>query len=102
MSDDQRKHLEMIQTIIARLATGSFTVRGWSVTLASALLALALKDLDWQLALLSLFPMSLFWLQDAYFLHRERLFRKLYEAVRHAAVTGQANGPSPFSMDANA
>ena len=102
MNDDQRKHLEMIQAIISRLSSGSFTIKGWSVTLASALLALALKDLDWRLAFLSIFPVSLFWLQDAYFLYNERLFRSLYEVVRHAAVTGQTNGPSPFRMDAKA
>ena len=51
MTDDQRKHLEMIQTIIARLATNSFAVKGWSITLASALLALTFKDLDWHFAI---------------------------------------------------
>ncbi len=101
MHEDQRKHLELIQTVIVRLAGNSFTVKGWSVTLASALLALALKDFDCHLALLSLLPVSLFWIQDAYFLQQERLFRRLYEAVRHAAVAGQTDNPSLFSMNTN-
>jgi len=37
MDEDQRKHLELIQAVITRMAGNSFLIRGWSVTLVSAL-----------------------------------------------------------------
>lgn len=36
IDEDQRKYLEMIQAVIARLASNSFILKGWSVTLVGA------------------------------------------------------------------
>ena len=36
---------------------------------------------DQRFVLLAYFPVIVFWVLDAYFLHQERLFRKLYEKV---------------------
>jgi hypothetical protein len=36
----KEKHLELIQAVISRMAGNSFLLKGWSVTLAAALLAL--------------------------------------------------------------
>jgi hypothetical protein len=42
MSDTaSTKHLEMLQAAIARMASHSFVAKGWSVTLATAMLGLA-------------------------------------------------------------
>ena len=37
-------HLEMIQRVIARMASNSFLIKRWSVTLVVALFALAAAD----------------------------------------------------------
>lgn len=76
------KHLEMTQGVINRLAGNSFIVKGWSVTLVSALFALAAKEADVRYVLLGIFPVGMFWGLDGYFLYQERLFRKLYDKVR--------------------
>lgn len=68
-------------------------VKGWSVTLVSALFALASKDADSRYVLVSYFPAALFWFLDGYFLYQERLFRKLYDQVRMGA-----GADSDFSM----
>jgi hypothetical protein len=86
-NDDQRKHLEMIQAVITRLAGNSFVIRGWSVTLVSALFALAAKDADRAFVVVSYFPCVLFWCLDAYYLSQERKFRSLYNSVRQASGT---------------
>ncbi len=39
-SADPVKHLEFVQAVIARQAANSFLLKGWSVTLATALVAL--------------------------------------------------------------
>ena len=45
-ADDKVAHLGMLQSVISRLSTNSFLVKGWSITLVSALFALAAADTD--------------------------------------------------------
>ena len=75
-------HLEMIQVIITRMASNSFLINGWSVTLVAALFALAAANTNERFVYLAYFPAFMFWALDAYFLRQERLFRKLYDHVR--------------------
>ena len=93
VTDDVRKYLEMIQAVISRLANNTFVLKGWAVTLASALFGFAGKQQDAELALLTLFPGLVFWSLDGYYLALERSHRELFAR----AATGQ----SPvFSFDA--
>lgn len=92
MNQDVVKHLEWIQTVISRMAGNSFLLKGWSVTLVSALFALAAADTSRRFVLLAYLPAMVFWVLDGYFLHQERLFRGLYDHVRCQATT-------QFSMD---
>ena len=91
MTDDEKraKHLELIQGVINRLAGNSFSMKGWSITLVSALFALAAKDANVRYAALALLPAICFWGLDTYYLRQERLYRKLYDAVRLSGQGGQ-------------
>ena len=51
------------------------------MTLVAAIFALAAKQADRRFVLLAFFPIAIFWLLDAFFLHQEKLFRRLYELV---------------------
>lgn len=82
MNEDQRKHLELLQVTITRMAVNSFLIKGWSVTLVAALFALAAKDSERSFAIVSYFPCILFWCLDAYYLAQERKFRSLFDAAR--------------------
>src|SRR6266481_6277359 len=82
MLSEQVKHLEFIEGVVSRMASNSFLLKGWSVTLGVALLGLAAKDSNAKFALLALFPPIVFWGADAYYLRQERLFRKLYDRIR--------------------
>jgi hypothetical protein len=64
------------------MASNSFLLKGWSVTLVAALFALAAKDSDKKYIVVAYFPVLVFWILDAYFLSQEKQFRKLYNAVR--------------------
>lgn len=97
-SDDKIKHLEFIQTIIARMANNSFLIKGWSVTIAAAFFALAARDSDQIFSVLAIFPIFVFWYLDAYYLRQERLFRQLYNKVR----TGKDVEPFSLSTGAHA
>lgn len=48
----------------------------------SAMFALAAKDAESSFVIFAYFPAISFWFLDGYFLHQERLFRKLYDHVR--------------------
>ena len=49
-------HLEMIQVIITRMASNSFLINGWSVTLVAALFALAAANTNERFVYLAYFP----------------------------------------------
>ena len=80
--ENKRQHLEMIQGVINRMAGNLFLLKGWAITLISALFALAAKDTDPKYFLIAYFPVIIFWIMDGYFLSQERLFRDLYNHVR--------------------
>lgn len=80
-------HLGFIQGIITRMGTNSFLLKGWSITLVAAMFALAVKDADKRFMLLAYFPVIVFWVLDGFFLHQEKLFRKLYEGVASGAIS---------------
>src|SRR5690349_5604446 len=80
--DRKLKHLEFIQNVVNRLSTNSFLLKGWSVVLLAALLAVAAKEESAKFVMLAYFPTIIFWGLDAYFLSVERAYRKHYERVR--------------------
>ncbi|MBL6987465.1 MAG: hypothetical protein ISR72_10610 [Methylobacter sp.] len=94
--ESKLKHLELIQSVINRMAGNSFLLKGWSVTLVSALFALAAKDSNSLFLFVAYFPCICFWVLDAYFLRQERLYRKLY-----SNVCDKDENEIDFSMDAS-
>jgi len=83
MEDNKKiKHLEMIQDIIKRMASNSFMLKGWAVTLVAGIFALSAKDADKLYFLIAYIPILVFWGLDSYYLLQERLYRSLYDKVR--------------------
>lgn len=80
--ENKMKHLEMIQDIISRMASNSFALKGWAVTLVAGIFALAGKDVDKMYFLVAYIPIVVFWGLDSYYLMRERLYRSLYDKIR--------------------
>lgn len=80
--DNKHKHLELVQGVINRMASNSFMLKGWAVTLVAGIFALAGKDTDKLYFLVAYVPVLIFWGLDAYYLLQERLYRSLYEKVR--------------------
>lgn len=97
MNENTIKHLELIQGVITRLAQNSFVYKGWAITLVAAIYALAAKEGHPKYLLDALLPIVTFWGLDAYYLRQERLYRKLYDAVRKASQSELDR--NPFSMD---
>ena len=80
--DRKIKHLEFILVVINKLSTNSFLLKGWSVVLVSALIALSANNTNAQFIVLAYIPAIVFWGLDGYFLSVERVYRKHYERVR--------------------
>ena len=80
--ENKRKHLELVQGVINRMASNSFMLKGWAVTLVAGIFALAGKDTDKLYFLVAYVPIIVFWGLDAYYLLQERLYRSLYDKVR--------------------
>lgn len=73
----------MIQEIIKRMASNSFLLKGWSITLVAAIFALAAKDSNQKFFLITYIPLIIFWMLDTYYLQQERKYRNLYDKVRN-------------------
>lgn len=82
MYEKKLKHLEFIQNTITRMSTNSFIIKGWVITLVSALFALAAKESNPKFALITYVAIPLFWYLNGFFLMQERRYRALYDIVR--------------------
>ena len=80
--ENKQKHLEMIQSVITRMASNSFVLKGWAVTLVAGIFALASRDAEKIYFLITYVPIVTFWGLDAYYLRQERLYRKFYDTIR--------------------
>ncbi|SEO76981.1 hypothetical protein [Pseudomonas sp. ok266] len=79
--DSKIAHLTFVQGVISRMAANSFLVKGWTIALVAALLAIGADKLTFSYLTIVLVPVALFWWLDAFYLHQETLYRKLYEVV---------------------
>lgn len=79
--DNKRKHLEMIQGVINRMASNQFLFKGWSITLIAAIATFSASDNNPVLMTIPVVATLLFWFVDAYYLMLERAFRGLYGDV---------------------
>jgi len=96
MTTEQIKHLELIQHVITRMNTNSFQIKGWTVTLVSALLAIFASTHNNYFVLVAVFPSIVLWCLDAYYLMQERKFRGLYNDI--ACISETPKELKPFVM----
>lgn len=75
------KHLEFIQNVITRMNSNSFTIKGWTITLISALFALAANGSNPKYVLITYIIVPVFWVLDAFYLSQEKQYRGLYSEV---------------------
>lgn len=83
--ENKIKHLEMIEKVIERMAKNSFQLKGWAMTLVSIVGALGAKDANKKFMFLGAVPIIGFWVLDAFYLQKERLYRALYRDVCETA-----------------
>lgn len=75
------KYLDHIQAVITRHNGNSFMIKGWTITICTAIFALAGTWKEPILALVALIPITVLWLLDSFYLANERCFVSLYTAA---------------------
>ncbi len=58
--ENKIKYLELVQSIISRMANNSFMLKGWAVTLISGIFVLSGKDTDELYFLVAYIPIIIF------------------------------------------
>ena len=58
--DNKINHLQMIQGVISRMTSNSFSLKGWAVTLVAGIFALASKDADKMYFIVAYIPIVVF------------------------------------------
>lgn len=82
MNEKKIKHLEFIQNVIKRMTSNSFYLKGWTVTLVAAIIALKSSLKDFSYLGLSCIPLLILWMLDGFYLRQEKLYIELYDDVR--------------------
>lgn len=85
------KEIDLIQGCINRMASYSFMLRGWTMSLIAVVLALTEDRANPLFLLCCIFiPLLCFWYLDAFFLRTEKMYRKMYEWVLKERKEGNA------------
>ena len=98
MTDDHQRaveHLKLVQGIVARMAANSVQMKTWAVSLVTAAFVFSglSDDPHWLIGFGGCIPVLAFWTMDARYLHLERCYIKLHEAI----VAGASI--KPFELD---
>lgn len=94
------KYLEIIQSIINRLAKNSFQIKAWAATIFTAVVVLTYSIINILIFIVLIIVMSLFWALDSYYLKQERKFRALYkQRVKEFNNDNEKEKIKMFDMD---
>lgn len=101
------QHLEFLQNNITRMNQCSFQMKGWAITIVSALIAVYVATINNESCGNTLFifiaiaPTVLFWILDALYLSKERKFIGIYNDVIHQEKTGDELKIKDYEMPLN-
>lgn len=77
-----------LQNVIARMAANSTSCKTWCITVISAVVVFAYETTKPDAVVISILPLSLFFLLDAYYLGLERQLRDMYNSFIHKVHSG--------------
>lgn len=87
------EEIKVVQDIIKRMASNSFSVKTWTITLVVA--TLLFKGSNNHI-LIAFIPLFAFWFLDSYYLQQERLFRQVHAWITTYRLT---NDDELFNMN---
>lgn len=87
MEADRIKHLEFLQDNIQRMNQCSFQMKGWTITIVAALIAVYVAQMQIainngeRILLIAILPTIMFWFLDSFYLSKERNLITTYNIV---------------------
>lgn len=97
-SPSVQAHLQIMQSVINRMATNSASCKAWCITLVSAILVIVADKGKPNFAYIALLPTFLFLALDAYYLALEKSFRASYNDFVRKVHAAQAIPEDLFSV----
>lgn len=92
------KEIDLIQDCINRMAKNSFLIKGWTVTIIAAIIALAPYEMNKVVVAVTMIMVTgAFWYLDGFFLRTEKLYRQLYSWV----LANRKKGNREYQYDLN-
>ena len=76
------KEIDLIEECIKRMASNSFLLKGWAVTILSVLIGLTVNTDNWKFgSVIAILICIVFWYLDATYLKLERLYTRKYNWI---------------------
>lgn len=97
-SPSVQAHLQIMQTVINRMAANSSSCKAWCITLVSAILVIVADKGKPHFAYIALLPTFLFLALDAYYLAMEKAFRSSYNDFVKKVHEGHAIPDDLFAV----
>lgn len=97
-SPSVQAHLQIMQSVINRMATNSSSCKAWCITLVSAVLVIVAEKGKPNFAYIALLPTFLFFALDAYYLALERSFRTSYNDFVQKVHAGRVTPDDLFAI----
>ena len=92
-TNEKASHLGFIQQVINRMGQNSFLIKGWTITLITAILAMNIEIKNVHFLYFATIIIVISWLLDSYYLYLEKSYRLLYDDIINDKEI------IPFSMD---
>ncbi len=94
MIEDERLYLQFLQNNIAKMNSNSAQVKGWCITIVTALLAIFAAIKNPLLLIICLVPIFLFCFLDAKYLQQEHKFVQMYNSY----IKDEESKPNTYEM----
>jgi histidine triad (HIT) family protein len=96
LPEDRRKHLDLVQAVVVRMASASSSTKGWLLPVVAATYGYALVQHSWTVGLLGVAAVAVFAVLDAHYLRQERAFRVLFREVAAGRVRDYKMDVHPY------
>ena len=98
-SPSVQAHLQILQSVIQRMAGNSASCKTWCITVVSALLLIVADQGKPEFAHITLIPTFLFLALDGYYLGLEKAFRASYTAFVRKLHSGVARAADLYAVE---
>lgn len=94
-----QNYLNILQSVITRMAGNSASCKSWCITLISAIIVVLLNNNNGGYVYIALLPLAVFFYLDCFYLSNEKGFRDRYNHFIKKLHEGNATNPDLFVIE---